>query len=300
MSFSAQVKDELCQQPFPLDCCARSELYGALLHTSLFSHREIRVSTSSPRIANRLQRLFQQVAGFSPTPLYTDRKTQFLLTNPEELKCVFELFGYTYQSHVTYHLNRNIIENDCCIPAFLRGMFLLTGTVAGPDKKNHLEMKSAHPNLCGEVISLLLDLHFCPKVVQRQGISLLYFKDSTSVQRFLSLIGAPEAAHALQQARKEKHLRNHINRQVNCDTANLVKATDASVRQVAAIQRVLQESGEKAFPENLHETIRLRLKYPMDSLSELAARFNPPISKPGLSHRLNRITALAQQTKKED
>jgi len=39
----------------------------------------------------------------------------------------------------------------------------------------------------------------------------------------------------------------------------------------------------------------LRLAYPTDTLAELAQRFEPPISKPGLSHRLKKITEFASK-----
>ena len=97
------------------------------------------------------------------------------------------------------------------------------------------------------------------------------------------------------QAKVEKNIRNTINRQVNCETANLMKAADASARQVAAIRAVLDRRGEEAFPEALRETVRLRLAYPTDSLAELAQRFDPPISKPGPSHRLKKITEFASK-----
>ena len=108
-------------------------------------------------------------------------------------------------------------------------------------------------------------------------------------------IGAPHAAMALMEAKVEKNLRNTINRQVNCETANLVKTADAAARQIAAIRAVLDTRGEEAFPENLRETVRLRLDYPTDTLAELAQRFDPPISKPGLSHRLKKITEFASK-----
>ena len=122
---------------------------------------------------------------------------------------------------------------------------------------------------------------------------LTYFKQSAAIEDFLTTIGAPLGAMELMQAKVEKNLRNTINRQVNCETANLVKAADASARQIAAIKSVLREGGEEAFPDNLRETVRLRLSYPTDSLTELARRFDPPISKPGLSHRLKKITEFA-------
>ena len=63
----------------------------------------------------------------------------------------------------------------------------------------------------------------------------------------------------LMQAKVEKNLRNTINRQVNCETANMMKAADASARQIAAIQALIDSRGEDAFPGNLWETVRLRL-----------------------------------------
>ena len=90
------------------------------------------------------------------------------------------------------------------------------------------------------------------------------------------------------QAKVEKNLRNTINRQVNCETANMMKAADASAAADRGDSGADRQPGEDAFPGNLWETVRLRLEYPTDSLSELAQRFDPPISKPGLSHRLKK------------
>ena len=223
------------------------------------------------------------------------QKHQLILTGAEQIGRIFDALGYDRKSHITYHLNRNVLEEDCCIASFLRGAFLMAGTVAGPDKKSHLELKTARQSLAGEETSLLLDLGLSPKQMRRASAHILYFKDGTSVEDFLTRIGAPRAAMELMEAKVEKNIRNTINRQVNCETANLVKAADASARQIAAIRAVLDAHGEEGFPENLRETVRLRLEYPTDSLAELAQRFDPPISKPGLSHRLKKIIELASK-----
>lgn len=293
MSFSANVKSELCKTPMQRICCTRAEAYGALLYASVFSHREIRLSTEHLAVAKRLQALLQRGFFVDAEPRALNRKMQLVLAEEKTIARVFDILGYDFKSHITYHLNRNMLENDCCISSFLRGVFLMAGTVAGPEKKSHLEISSAHPSLAGEVMSLLLDLHLAPKLAQRRGAHVLYFKDSASVEDFLTLLGAPHAAMELMEAKVEKNIRNTINRQVNCETANLIKAADASARQIAAIQHALDQRGENAFPEKLRETVRLRLAYPTDSLAELARRFDPPISKPGLSHRLKKITELA-------
>ena len=295
MSFSTEVKNELCRVSMQRACCTRAEAYGALLHATVFSHREIRLSTENAVVARRLQALLQRAFFVVCEPQQQGRKYQIALEQPTQIGRIFDVLGYDRKSHITYHLNRNELEEECCLASFLRGAFLMAGTVAGPDKKSHLELKSGHQSLAGEETSLLLDLGLSPKLAHRGGTCLLYFKDSASVEDFLTRIGAPHAAMALMEAKVEKNLRNTINRQVNCETANLVKTADAAARQIAAIRAVLDTRGEEAFPENLRETVHLRLAYPTDTLAELAQRFDPPISKPGLSHRLKKITEFASK-----
>lgn len=294
MSFSTEVKNELCRVSMQRACCARAEIYGAMMHSS-FSHREIRLSTENEAAARRLQALLQTAFFVSCAPQQTGRKKQFIIGEKAALTRIFGALGYDFKSHVAYHINRGILENECCMASFLRGAFLMAGTVAGPEKKSHLELKSSRLSLAGEETSLMLELGFSPKQAKRGSAWLLYFKDGTSVEDFLTRIGAPHAAMELMQAKVEKNIRNTINRQVNCETANLMKTADASARQIAAIRLVLEERGEDAFPESLRETVRLRLEYPTDSLSELARRFDPPVSKPGLSHRLKKIVEFASK-----
>ena len=295
MSFSTEVKNELCRVSMQRVCCTRAEAYGALLHASAFSHKEIRLNTENAAVARRLQALLQRAFFVVCEPQRVGQKHQLIITEAEQIGRIFDALGYDRKSHITYHLNRNVLEEDCCIASFLRGAFLMAGTVAGPDKKSHLELKTARQSLAGEETSLLLDLGLSPKQMRRGSAHILYFKDGTSVEDFLTRIGAPRAAMELMEAKVEKNIRNTINRQVNCETANLVKAADASARQIAAIRAVLDAHGEEGFPENLRETVRLRLEYPTDSLAELAQRFDPPISKPGLSHRLKKIIELASK-----
>lgn len=99
---------------------------------------------------------------------------------------------------------------------------------------------------------------------------------------------------AIMEAKVEKNLRNNINRQVNCETSNLIKTTDASARQIAAIERALALGGIEIYAENLRQTVDLRVANPEASLSELAAMFEPPISKPGLNHRMRRIMQISE------
>lgn len=305
LSFSAKTKQELCRVSLPSSCCAVAEAYGFLLFANLFSGSEIRLVTSSEEIAKRLPPLFARAFDIDIRKAKVEQgsRYRFYITEQTQLNRIFDVLGYDWPRGAGCHLHRNVIEEDCCRSAFLRGVFLTSGTVAGPDKKTHLEIATTHQALSREVMSLMLDMNMSPKIGTRKSLALLYFKDTESVEDFLTLIGAPLAAMAIMEGKVEKQLRNSVNRAVNCETANVIKASSAAAKQLMAIRKAIEIGGEDVFPESMRETVRLRLEHPTASLNELAAQFDPPISKPGLSYRLRRIVALAEQVtghKKEE
>lgn len=294
MSFSEKTKTELCRAPLGRSCCQLAEIYGILLYAAVFTHREIRITTESQMFARRASLLLDKVFGVKVTPTVNGRRRVLHIADERSLRAIMTKLGYDFKSYITYHLNRNMVEDECCAASFLRGIFLMSGSVAGPDKKSHLEIKCSHQTLCREVVSLMLDHGVTPKMTARRTSYLIYLKDTAGIEDLLTRIGASRAAMAIMEAKVEKNLRNNINRQVNCETANLVKTTDVSARQIAAIERALAVGGIEIYPENLRETVDLRVANPAASLSELAALFDPPISKPGLSHRLRRIMQISQ------
>ena len=305
LSFSAKTKQELCRNSMSSHCCAVAEAYGFLLFANRFSGTEIRLVTSSAEIAKRLPPLFARAFDIDIRRAVREQGTRyrFVLTDSAQLTRIFQVLGYDWSRGAGCHLHRNVIEEDCCRASFLRGVFLTSGTVAGPEKKTHLELSTTHQALSREVMSLMLDMNLSPKIGTRKSLALLYFKDTENVEDFLTLIGAPIAAMAIMEGKVEKQLRNSINRTVNCETANVIKASSAAAKQVMAIRKAMELGGEEVFPESMRETVRLRLAYPTASLTELAAQFTPPISKPGLSYRLRRIIALAERAngqKKEE
>ena len=301
MSFSSETKAELCRIPVSRDCCAVAEAYGLLLYAHIFSHTEISMVTSSEPLAKRLPPLLARAFGVAVTSQEKSAGGRITLriTDPVQLERIFSSLGYDWEYHMTYHLNRNVIEEDCCRAAFLRGGFLAAGTVAGPDKKTHLDISTSPHALCREVMSLMLDMELMPKFATRKTASLLYWKDTAGAEDFLTLIGAQHAAMQMMQAKVEKQLRNKVNRRVNCETANVIKASNAAAEQIMVIRQALERGGWEVFPDALHETIRLRLDDPSASLSELAAKCNPPLSKPGISHRLRRIVTIAKAAQEE-
>ena len=89
-------------------------------------------------------------------------------------------------------------------------------------------------------------------------------------------------------------MRNTVNRQVNCETANLAKTIDASVRQIDLINRAREKEGWDKLPAQLKELALLRVEYPDYTLKELGELTQPPLSKPGVAYRMRRLEKMAE------
>ena len=190
-------------------------------------------------------------------------------------------------------MNYGLLEKECCRTAFLRGAFLAGGSVTDPSKRYHLELATSRHKVSRETEHLLTEQGFSPKEALRNGSSVLYFKQSEAIEDILTFLGAPLAAMGIMEAKIEKEMKNKINRIVNCDNANTSKIVEAAQAQIAAIRR-LEERGElEHLPEKLRQTAGLRMDNPEANLSELAALFDPPLTKSALNHRLRKLCELA-------
>lgn len=296
MSFSQEVKAELCRLPVQRSCCARAEAYGVLLYANTFTPTEVRIVTESDEFAARLPRLFSRAFSVKfdrVVPAKDGGKNILQITQPEKTDAILEALGYDARQHFALHVNFALLEDECCRGAFLRGAFLAGGSVTDPGKHYHLELVTAHAQVGREVSALLCDMDYEPRSVSRQGSTVAYFKQSEHIEELLTRLGAPACATRIMSAKVEKELRNDINRRVNCDAANLDKAVEASRMQAAAIARLDEAGLLSKLPPKLQETAIARTLYPELTLSELADTFDPPLTKSCLNHRLRKLTELA-------
>ena len=296
MSFSNEVKTELCRWALSPKSCARAEAYGVLLFCHSFTDNEVKIVTGCPAFAQRLPELFKRAfrVTFDRKPEGAAQgKETFLITEEGKRAAIGETLGYDPGATLAHHINLALLEEDACRTAFLRGAFLAGGAVSDPAKSYHLELCTSHYSVSRELPALLREVGFEPKQTTRKSNYVTYMKSSETIADFLTALGAPLASMELMNAKLEKHLRGSVNRRVNCDSANLDKAVDAALEQVEAIQRYARTRGLDSLPDKLRETAELRLAHPELTLSQLSVLFQPPITKSALNHRLRKLLDLA-------
>ena len=267
MSFSGDVKTELCRASLDRPCCA-----------------------------SRLPLLLDRAFGlqFDRLPGDGERKYVFHLADKGKIHRIIDAFGFDSRQSPVLHINFGLLEEECCRAAFLRGAFLAGGSVTEPAKGYHLELATSHAQASRELLALLTDMGRQPRHALRNSSQVIYFKNSEQIEELLTLMGAPVSAMELMNAKAEKELRNGVNRRVNCEAANLDKAVDAAQEQLEAIRRLYELDRVEGLNAALKETIVLRETYPELTLSQLAEEFEPPITKSCLNHRMRKLMELSK------
>ncbi len=286
MSFAKEQKTEILLVTDKSACCRRATLFGVLATKAQSEDDFINLTLDGEATASYVSALIQEF--YSKVPGLVQRK------NGGCGKAI----RFSSKSAAKYIANlkdNKIFEPKCpsCTAAFLRGVYLASGRLADPTKQHHFELGVIPDRI--EVLSdyfatLGLDL----SIANRSGAKALYSRRSDTIEDFFALAGMNNTVFKLMNSKINSEVRNNANRVSNCETNNISKAVDAASRQVAIIKELERRNLMGSLPEELLLTAKMRMRYEDMSLSQLALSMSPPISKSGLSHRLKKLTALAE------
>jgi len=198
---------------------------------------------------------------------------------------------------LNYKLPYHLVKKSCCKKAYIRGVFLGGGSISDPEKTYHLELVTNNEDFAEDIKELLNHYELGAKVVIRKGNHVVYLKEGEHIVNFLNIIGAHNALLSLENVRIYKEMRNNVNRIVNCETANLDKTLNASLRQIENIKYIKDTIGLDKLPAGLAEIAELRLEYRESSLKELGEMMSPAIGKSGVNHRLRKLDQIAENLK---
>ncbi len=303
MSFSSEVKKEICKNDVVDRDSLKAELYGMLLFSKIFSAEKITFTTENIYACKRLIMLLQNM--YMPiiekqTALRIknsdSRLYKVTLVNSDECKKIYEDFGYL-EKNVTLRINRSNLSVGELYPSYKRGVFLCCGSISDPMKSYHAEFCVPHKNLSVDLCKLLSEIHDCdftPKTIIRSGNYIVYFKGSEQICDLLTYIGAPISAMEIMGTKAVKQVRNNVNRRINGEVANITKIAGASAKQLEAIEKIKLTVGLESLPDDLREIAALRIENPEMSLRDLGLNLSPPISRSGANHRMQRLMEYAE------
>lgn len=205
--------------------------------------------------------------------------------------CLMDEDGNIYECMSPIH--NQLLKQNCCRRAFIRGAFLAAGSVSDPEKSYHFEIVCASEEKAAQLRDLLVQMEIDAKTVIRKRHHVVYVKEGSQIVELLGLMGAHVSLMELENVRIVKEMRNSVNRKVNCETANLNKTVSAAVRQLEDIRYIQETVGLHKLTEGLEEIARLRLEHPDASLKELGDMLSPKVGKSGVNHRLRKLSLMA-------
>lgn len=285
MSLTIDVKNEVCECVIPQSL---TDVFRYGLLYCLCEDKEFLLTDS-----RCVEKSFTELFGNAVSTEQVSRKNgQYykIFVNDNSLE---EKFCY-HNSEI----NRNFVSgNDIDTGVFLRGVFLSCGSVSVQKAGYHLELSVRDFKKCERLYNLIHEQGMKINRSTRRGIPFLYSKDSENIADFLTFIGAMQNSMEIMNIKIYKEFRSNINRVVNCEAANIGKTVMAASKQIEDI-KLIMDCGEyeKLSPE-LKELASLRLENPDISLNELGKLIDPPISRSGVNHRLERLKKIAGEIK---
>ena len=287
MSFSSELKTSITNDGHKSSCCRKAFIYGVLFTKAKLCRDEVIFNTESDPYAEFLSKYIKEFFGKDAKvsrPAGGGRCRQVSFSSKSASKYLESLAE-----------SKDPVVEKCalCKTAFLRGIFFASGRICDPAKQYLLEFSPV--NYPETVINIFSELGIEMKLTERRGEPLIYVKKSSTIEDFFAFASLNNAAFEIMNVKIEGELRNNANRIANCETNNIDRAVNATLKQLMVLDALDKANLLSSLPEELERTARLRLKHRDLSIPQLAAIHVPTISKSGLTHRLKRITEIASQ-----
>lgn len=295
MSFSSIVKEELSKKISGARHCQIAELAAIYSFCGSFVQKNMENSHiffnfENVLVANKcftlMKKAFTIYSGCDfVNQIAYDEKSLTISVNDKELcekiQDALESFSVT--------------ERTCCRRAYLRGAYLCGGSTTDPGKSYHLEIVCKNKKSADKIIELFETFDVDAKLVERGRYYIVYIKDSNKIVLALNVFEAPVALMEYENTIIMKEMRNSINRQNNCDVANLNKTVSAAQSVISDIKQLMGTAEYENLPDNIKEVAMLRVEYPDASLKELGEMLTPPLGKSGVNHRLRKLSEMARK-----
>lgn len=317
MSFSSMTKNEISRLPIEKSCCSTAELAAIIrmcgtIQISGLRRVKLKFITENAAIARRIFSLLKtlydteiEVMVRRNRQLKKNNNYLIVIGNTDITNKILRDVGLIIEGensnyNVFYKVPNSLIKKRCCKRAYIRGAFLGGGSISNPEKSYHLEFVTNNEEHSKDLLEIINSFGLNSRIVKRKSNYVIYLKEGEQIVDILNIIGAHQALLKFEDIRVFKDVRNNINRIVNCETANLNKTINASIRQVENIQYIDSKIGIDKLPKNLQEVAILRLENRDASLKEIGAMLKVPVGKSGVNHRFRRIEKIAENLRRKE
>ena len=313
MSFVDSVKKEIFSKNIKERHCKIAFIAGLVRGSGLIYEKdgelglEIKVSSEElvSYVTEYLRNLFDyEVREVSVAEDRLNKKDKFILNvTGDRLLEILQSLDIITEADGELAVNLKfygaLTEKECCLRAFIRGLFVAAGHCTLPSENEnsstgyHLELAFSHYTPALETSEKLAEFGLMPKIIRRRESFVLYIKSVEEIKDFLAFLPAPVSVLKITDLIINREISNQSNRQKNCDISNVNKQVEAAAKQIFAIDKIIETIGLEGLKEEDRKVAVARKDYPEETLAELADRLG--VTKSCLNHRLRKLVSIANE-----
>lgn len=304
MSFSTKVKSEIIN--LESDKTEKISLLSAYMrNNAVITDFEILINTENIEISKYIFNLIKEL--YDVTPNITVRKSfnfkkgmSYLLKIKSKKDVILRDLSLTNENGYFINIPREYIyEDDDDKKAYLRGLFLATGSINDPKtSRYHLEFLIDDYDYALFICELLDDYSLNSKIIERNNGFMVYIKEAEKISDFLKIMNAVNSILYYEDIKAYREHKNLVNRLNNCEQANVEKTINSALEQIKYIEIIENTIGLEALDDRLKNVAIYRKRYREVSLTELSniisLECNIKLTKSGLNHRLRKIKEIAE------
>ena len=309
MTFSGKIKQAISNlEESKLESI--SELSGIFLTNADIKLYAIRVQTENINAANRIFKIVKNIYGITSNITikknYNFKKNElYIIEIKKDVPKILKDIGLLNEQgfELLKMPNEFIVSDDELKKAFLRGCFLISGSVNDPKtSRYHLEILINELDFANFLCDILNSYSLNAKVHRRKKGYMVYIKESEKISEFLTMMKAFDEVLYFEDIRTYREKINLSNRINNCEQANVEKSMKSAQSQIADINYLKEIDAYDLLDEKVRQVAEYRVKYPESSLIELSEiisiETNSKVTKSCINHRLRKIKELAERARK--
>ena len=308
MSYTVTIKEEISSiESQKSEIIA--ELSAFIRNNGIISPKKIIITTENKFTINRITTYLKDIFNNQPKieiveNLNFSKRELYQLTIEKNVTDLLKDLGiYDENNNYLETVPNYLVGGNEEIRAYLRGAFTAVGSINDPKKSRyHMELLVREAQEAVFIQKLLNIFDLNAKILNREKGYMIYIKEAEKISDFIKILGASKAVLYFEDVRIYRDQKNKTNRLNNMEQANMDKVIQTAQQQLEDINIIEENDGIMLLDDKVKIVLEYRKKYPEVSLKELAEiislETNKPITKSGLSHRLKKLTDLANSFRK--
>ncbi len=303
MSFTGNIKNEIANNEYS-GSEYMAELSAILNIGAKIYDDRFEIYTENASVARRIYKLIKDTyhveVEMDNSGINSLRGNKLvLLTVKDKVDFILSDLCIVLDGNRVYIPHDYLIDNDIDKKAYLRGVFMMCGSISDPKtSRYHAEFVISNIDSANFVNDLLNELLFKSKIIKRDKNYMVYIKEAEKISDFIRMLNATNSLFYYEDIRIYRDHKNMTNRLNNCEQANVDKTVSASNEQLQMIAKLKEIRDFDLLDEKIKIICIYKEKYPETSMAELAeiisSETEKPITKSCINHRFRKIKEIVE------